>query len=183
MRVHEKLIGSFMSAGVLLLVGVFVGWSPRADATGDMLQEAERGETLDRGQEAAAEIYRGSLGPVNGSGVEGEVVVQRKGEQLSVRVNARGLSSGQHGQHIHDGDTCESPGGIAVPLDNSLGEIESGFGGEFPATEGESGTLTYNQKGSNPDFAELDLANSTVVVHAGVPGAPVACAPLAEQGE
>lgn len=177
MTFQKELTGSLLSAGTLLLAGAFVGWAPQADATGDRVQEE------DQGQEASAEVYRGTLGPVDGSGVEGEVVVQRKGEQLSVRVNARGLSSGEHGQHIHAGDTCESPGGIAVPLDNSLAEIESGFGGEFPATEGESGTLTYNQKGSNPDFAQLDLANSTVVVHAGVPGAPVACAPLARQGK
>lgn len=158
------------SAATLLAAGLVAAWGALADRGPEAPQEA-------------AEVYRGSLEPLDDSGVEGKVVVQRKGEQLSVRVSARGLASGNHGQHIHEGASCEEFGGIAVPLDKSLGTVEDGFGGEFPGTEGESNVLTYDQKGSNPSFAELDLANSTVVVHAGVPGAPAACAELAEVRE
>ncbi len=136
-----------------------------------------------QGQEAQkAEVYTGTFQPVGNSGVEGQVQVQRQGEQLSVRVSARNLSTGAHGQHIHEGETCKSVGGIAVPLDESLGTVESGFGGEFPATKGESGTMTYNQSGSNPEFATLALENMLVVIHAGVPGGAVACAELSRKG-
>lgn len=136
-----------------------------------------------QGQEAQqAEVYTGTFQPVGNSGVEGQVQVQRMGEQLSVRVSARNLSAGAHGQHIHEGETCKSAGGIAVPLDNSLGTLESGFGGEFPSTKGQSGTLTYNQSGSNPEFAKMDLQNMVVLLHSGVPGGGVACAELSRKG-
>ena len=163
--------GAVSLVAVAALAGLTLGQSPVEDA-----------RAQGQGQGQQAEVYTGTFQPVGNSGVEGQVQVQRMGEQLSVRVNARGLSSGAHGQHIHEGETCKSVGGIAVPLDNSLGTLESGFGGEFPATEGESGTLTYNQTGSNPAFAKLDLENMLVVVHAGAPGGAVACAELSRKG-
>lgn len=126
-----------------------------------------------------AQVYRGSLQPVDDSGVQGEVVVQRTGEELSVRVNARGLASGSHPQHIHDGESCADFGGVAVPLDSDLGSMSDG---SFPSTEGESASLTYNQEGTHPDFADLPLADQTVVLHASG-GAPVACAALDKRGK
>lgn len=161
--------GAVSLAAVAALAGLTLGPSPVEDARA-------------QGQGQQAEVYTGALQPVGNSGVEGQVQVQRMGEQLSVRVNARGLSSGAHGQHIHDGGSCSSIGGIAVPLDNSLGTLESGFGGEFPTTQGDSGTLSYNQTGSNPGFADLELGNQLVVVHAGAPGGAVACAELSRKG-
>lgn len=151
------------------LAGLALGWGA-----------VETAHAQAQGQKA--EVFTGKLQPVGNSGVQGQVQVQKMGEQLGVRLNARGLSPGEHGQHIHEGATCDSFGGIAVPLDLSLGTIEDGFGGSFPSTEGESDALTYNEKGSNPEFADLDLASMTVVVHAGAPGGAVACAELAPAG-
>lgn len=163
--------GAVSLVAVAALAGLTLGPGPVEDA-----------RAQGQGQGQQAEVYTGTFQPVGNSGVEGQVQVQRMGEQLSVRVSARNLSAGAHGQHIHEGETCKSVGGIAVPLDNSLGTLESGFGGEFPATTGESGTLTYNQTGSNPAFAKLDLENMLVVVHAGAPGGAVACAELSREG-
>ncbi len=154
-------------AAVAALAGLALGWVAVEPA---------------HGQGQKAQVFTGKLQPVGNSGVQGQVQVQKMGEQLGVRLNARGLSQGEHGQHIHEGGTCDSFGGIAVPLDESLGTLEDGFGGQFPSTEGESGSLTYNQKGSNAEFAGLDLANMTVVVHAGAPGGAVACAELSPAG-
>lgn len=132
----------------------------------------------DTAADQEAQVYRGSLQPIDDSGVQGEVVVQRMDEQLSVRVNARGLAPGTHPQHIHAGAACSDFGGVEVPLDSDLGAS----GGSFPSTEGESGSLTYNQKGSSADFADLALGDKTVVVHA-TGGAPVACAALEKRGK
>lgn len=159
--------GAVSLVAVAALAGLTLGPGPVEDA---------------RAQGQQAEVYTGTLQPVGNSGVKGQVQVQRQGEQLAVRLNARNLSSGAHGQHIHDGGSCDSVGGIAVPLDNSLGTLESGFGGDFPTTEGESGTLSYQQSGSNAEFANLDLGNQLVVVHSGVPGGAVACAELSRKG-
>lgn len=125
-----------------------------------------------------AAAYKGALEPLGGSGVEGTVNVQWKGERLSGELVARNLSSGTHPQHIHDGATCDDFGAVAVPLDSDLGDATAN---DFPSTEGESGTLTYNGKGMNAEFANLDLANMTVVVHA-TDGTPVACAELERKG-
>lgn len=156
-------------AAVAALFGLMIGWGAVETAHA-------------QGQGQKAQVYTGKLQPVGNSGVQGQVQVQKMGEELGVRLNARGLSSGEHGQHIHEGASCDSFGGIAVPLDLSLGTLEDGFGGQFPATEGESDALTYNEKGSNSAFADLDLANMTVVVHAGAPGGAVACAELTRAG-
>lgn len=161
--------GAVSLVAVAALAGLTLGPGPVEDARA-------------QGQGQQAEVYTGTLQPVGNSGVKGQVQVQRQGEQLSVRLSARSLSSGAHGQHIHDGGSCDSVGGIVVPLDNSLGTLESGFGGDFPTTEGESGTLTYEQSGSNAEFANLDLENQLVVVHSGVPGGAVACAELSRKG-
>lgn len=162
-----------LSLAVLVALAGLTPWAPVDDARAQQGQKA---------QQQKAEVFTGQLQPVGDSGVEGTVQIQRMGEQLRVQVNATGLSSGAHGQHIHEGSSCESVGGIAVPLDMSLGTIEDGFGGEFPSTRGESGTLSYSQTGSNPQFAGLDLANMVVAVHAGVPGGAVACAELEKKG-
>lgn len=161
-----------LSLAVLAALAGLTPWAPVDDA------RAQQGEKAQQ----QVQVFTGQLQPVGDSGVEGTVQVQRMGEQIRVQVNARGLSSGAHGQHIHGGSSCDDVGGIAVPLDMSLGTIEDGFGGEFPSIEGESGTLSYSQTGSNRQFAELDLANMVVVVHAGAPGGVVACAELEEKG-
>jgi len=160
----------------LVAVATLAGLSPGSQGAVDTARAQAQGS----GQQA--EVYTGQLQPVGDSGVEGTVQIQSMGEQLRVRLNATGLSSGAHGQHIHQGSSCESAGGIAAPLDESLGTIEEGFGGTFPSTEGESGTLSYSQTGSNPAFADLELADRVVVVHAGAPGGAVACAELEKKG-
>lgn len=164
-----------LSLAVLAALAGLTPWAPVDDA------RAQQGEKAQ--QQQKAELFAGQLQPVGDSGVEGTVRVQSMGEQLRVQVNATGLSSGAHGQHIHEGSSCESVGGIAVPLDQSLGTVEDGFGGEFPSTGGESGTLSYSQTGSNPQFADLDLASTVVAVHSGVPGGAVACAELEKKGD
>jgi len=97
--------GAVSLVAVAALAGLTLGQSPVEDA-----------RAQGQGQGQQAEVYTGTFQPVGNSGVEGQVQVQRMGEQLSVRVNARGLSPGAHGQHIHEGETCKSVGGIAVPL-------------------------------------------------------------------
>lgn len=141
-------------------------------------------ETADDVEAEAAqevEVYRGSFRSLNGSGVRGEVTVRRSGARLTVRVSARGLPPGAHAQHITTGPTCESYGESAVALDMSLGTIEGAF--TFPTTEGRNGRLTYYQEGSHPVFREWDLADRTVVLHAGAPGEPAACAELGKRSE
>lgn len=170
---RDVVRGAVSLVALAALAGLTLGWGPavetaRAQGQGEKAQQAE--------------VYTGMFQPVGNSGVEGKVQVQRQGEKLAVRVSARGLSPGAHGQHIHEGESCEAFGGIAVPLDNSVGTLEDGFGGEFPSTEGESEVLTYNGSGSNAQFADLDLGNMVVVMHAGAPGGAVACAELGRKG-
>lgn len=164
---NQRHVSGTLALGALMaLLGLSVGLGETpADGEPNAAQEAQ--------------VYRGSLSPLAESGVEGEVIIQRMDEQLSVRVNARGLASGTHPQHIHTGETCEDFGGVAVPLDSNLND---GSAGDFPSTEGESGSLTYNQKGTRSSYTDLDLANHTVVVHAS-DGTPVACAALEKRGK
>lgn len=157
---RRHLSGSFAVGALVTLVGVAAGLGQPPSA-----QETQ--------------VYRGSLSPVGETGVDGEVMVRQMGETLHVRLNANGLASGTHAQHIHIGEACGSFGGVAVPLDSDL---SAGSAGEFPSTEGESSSLTYNQKGSQASYTELDLANHTVVVHAS-DGTAVACAELEKRGK
>lgn len=162
----RRFVSGTMALGAL---GAFL-------AFGVALPDTPTAEDVDDGQEA--QVYRGSLEPIDGSGAQGEVVVQRMDEQLSVRVNASGLASGTHPQHIHANASCSDFGGVEVPLDSNLGSS----GGSFPSTEGESGSLTYNQKGTSADFADLALADKTVVIH-DTEGTPVGCATLEKRGK
>ncbi|MFB6240953.1 MAG: superoxide dismutase family protein [Gemmatimonadota bacterium] len=133
-------------------------------------------------QEAA---YRAQITGVDGSGAKGLAALKVQGEQLTVRMRLQGVASGRaHGVHIHSGSSCDSPGGVLVPLDQSLGTIEDGFGGTFP-TANEKGQIVYSQRGSNSEFAGLDLGNRVIVVHAGTPDngnpGPVACGTIDPQ--
>lgn len=161
---RNTLRGGLGLMALVGLVGLTVGWTAAAPDGEPGAQEAE--------------VYTGTLAPLEDSGVEGPVNVQWKGERLSVRVNARNLSPGVHQQHIHGGATCDDFGEVVVPLDSNLGDLGAG---DFPATEGESGVLTYNGKGSNEEFVNLELADMTVVVH-DLDGNAVACAELERKG-
>lgn len=161
---RTTLRGTACTVALAGLVGLTLGWTPVAPDAESGVQEAE--------------VYKGALGALGDSGVEGTVQVKRMGEQLSVQLSARELASGTHPQHVHAGASCDEFGAVAVPLDSDLGSLSVE---DYPSTEGESATLTYNGKGSNAEYADLDLADMTVVVHAS-DGTPVACAALDRKG-
>lgn len=158
----------FSMLGVAVVLTVLTVWGDATQAPGT--------------RQAA---FRARISGLNDSGAKGLAALKVQGEQLTVRMRLQGVASGRaHGAHIHSGSSCDSPGGVLVPLDQSLGTIEDGFGGTFP-TANEKGQVVYSQRGSNSEFAGLDLGNRVIVVHAGTPDngnpGPVACGTIDPQ--
>lgn len=140
---------------------------------------------------SSATVYRASLTPIGNTDVTGEVTVRVEKDELLVSVNATGLEADvEHAQHVHENESCNSPGNPLVSLDDNIpsspGDAANADPGDdsFPtATPG--GTVNYRQKAAKSAIEKalgtgLDLADRTVVVHAaGNPiGEAIACGAL-----
>lgn len=102
--------------------------------------------------------YQAKLTPLGDSGVTGTASFTDSEAGFHVQLTAKGLESGQHPQHIHQGSSCDDFQGVLVGLE------------PFPeATQG--GTINYQ---SNEIEQPENLGDRTVVVHA-TDGTPVAC--------
>lgn len=105
--------------------------------------------------------HQAELTALGESGVSGQATFTVSGDTLSAILEAEGLAEGQHAQHIHEGASCSSIGGVLVPLE------------PFPTANAE-GTVSYKNLTLE---APENLADRTVVMH-GTDGTPVACGPI-----
>ena len=72
-----------------------------------------------------AQVYRSTLMQLNDSGATGRVVMRLKGDDLTVRIKARGLVPNQpHAQHIHGKGSSECPTMSAAGADGLLSVLE-----------------------------------------------------------
>ncbi len=116
-------------------------------------------EVAPEGEEAqTAGAYRAKIGALDDSGVTGNATFTVAESGFKVQVNAKGLGEGTHPQHIHEGSSCDSYGGVLLPLE------------PFPKATG-GGTISYQ---SGELSAPENLADRTVVIHSSE-GTPVAC--------
>lgn len=106
-----------------------------------------------------------TLTATNESGVSGMIHVSTAADSVTVDVEATGMPGpGEYASHIHEG-TCDSPGGVVVPLNSVMGQ------------EGGSGTASTTVAGS-----QITGADSYLVMVHGSEGAPIACANLPALG-
>jgi superoxide dismutase, Cu-Zn family len=131
------------------------------------------------------------LEPLGGSGVSGHFTFTRAGAFVAIRGTVRGLSRGKHGLHVHEGRSCDDPGGHYNPQNRPHGSPDqphdlrhAGDLGNLVALE--DGTARYARV---DDLARLvapqSIAGRVLVVHegeddymsqpAGNSGKPVAC--------
>lgn len=162
----------------------------------------------DLGPEAVAETdraVRAVLDELDGSGVSGTVTIREADDALRIRVALAGLAPGDHGFHVHEGDSCGpdaegTPGGAAGGHFNPL-VSEHGAPTAAPTDRhaGDLGNVTANEEGlvagtvvdsvltlSGP----TSVIGRTLVVHAGADdltsqpsgdaGARVACGVVVE---
>ncbi len=157
--------------------------------------------------ESGVEVFHVDLAALNDSGVHGHVLLQRRGDTLSVKVVAHGLTPEQmHMQHIHgftqDGvavqdATCPTPaadvnGDGLVDLPEGLpfyGPVQRALT-PYPMADAD-GDVVYMATFSGADLASVDLdhlTDYTVVLHgmdvggAYVASLPVACGPIEASG-
>ncbi len=136
-----------------------------------------------------AEVYQVDLNELNGSGVDGKIVLILKGDTLKVKIQARGLvPNALHPQHIHglEGSTnatCPPP--AAAGADGVLTLVDGlPFYGPvllslLPFPMAENGTINYHQT-FTVDGDLLDLSDEAIVLHGGfVDGEYVATLPVA----
>lgn len=55
-----------------------------------------------------------TLNPTKGNSVSGTVTFTQKGDKILVSANLKGLTSGQHGFHIHEKGDCSAPDGMSA---------------------------------------------------------------------
>ena len=112
--------------------------------------------------------FRVTLTSVNNSGVTGTAVLRLKGDQLTVTINATGLTPNQvHVQHIHVGSSCSAAGATVLDLT------------PFPTADAQ-GRISYTQTFTIASSL-LPLTDRTINLHGMVvdgtynPGIIVAC--------
>jgi len=72
---------------------------------------------VSQGAANKTQVFHVSLTAVNSSGVTGTATLRLKGTQLTVTINATGLTPNQvHLQHIHEGASCASAGTPVLDL-------------------------------------------------------------------
>ncbi|MGD8495088.1 MAG: hypothetical protein PVF05_02790 [Gemmatimonadales bacterium] len=148
-------------------------------------------------------VYQARLRPLNASAeygiapVSGTATITERGDEITVRVNARGLAPNTvHLQHIHGAGSCPTAaqdvngdgfvsvgegapvyGPIVVPLDDDLADLGMQVGG-FPAPANRGGAEAYVASDSKSALdaavsaafgTNLDLASRHIVVHGVAP--------------
>ncbi len=134
-------------------------------------------------------VFTARLNPLNESGASGHAVLKLSGDQLTVKVNVRGVEAQlPHLQHSHgfDGSTdgvCPTP--AADTNGNGLVEVGEGapfYGDQFKVTLSETGAqeplnldiapvanrggaYSYKQTFTIADADLFDLSDETIVVH------------------
>lgn len=100
----KRLITSSLAASVLLAGG----GAAAADAS-----------------DAPTQVYRSTLSELNGSGATGFAVMQLRGNELTIRIKARGLlPNSVHAQHIHGEGNSECPPASAAGEDGVLTTVD-----------------------------------------------------------
>lgn len=147
-------------SGLLVLATAGLAWAceapetePSPETESQMMEETTPPETA---PETAEQTI--PLSEVNGSSVSGEAVALHSEESVTVVIELEGLpEAGEYAAHVHSG-TCETGGGVAVPLDPVLG-LADGTGSSTTILEPD------DVPGDEPLFIQ---------VH-GEGGAPIAC--------
>ena len=81
--------------------------------------------TSDAGPESlvpGADVATAVLTELDGSGVSGTVTFRQVEDALRIRVRVEGLAPGEHGFHIHAGDSC-APDSAGTPGGAALGHL------------------------------------------------------------
>ncbi len=160
----ERTRTSWTALAVTLLLPLAAACGGEAGQEGEMAEEgmAEEG-MVEEGmtEEAMTAGEMAMMGAMNESGVSGNVNVSTSGESVTVAVEVEGLpGAGEYASHIHTG-SCDSPGGVVVPLNSVMG------------VEGGTGTAT-----TTVAMDQITGGDSYLVMVHGSEGAPVACADL-----
>ena len=96
---------------------------PAVVATGTAATAAPTGMTADRGM--GTSVYRAHLTELNDSGAHGTAMLRLRGDELTIRVKARGLlPNAVHAQHIHGKGNSECPPAGAGGDDGVLTTLE-----------------------------------------------------------
>lgn len=162
----ERTRTSWTALAVTLLLPLAAACAGETGEEGQMMGEegmAEEGQMAEEGmaEEAMTAGEMTMLGAMNESGVTGSVDISHSGESVTVAVEAEGLpGAGEYASHIHMG-TCDSPGGVVVPLNSVMG------------VEGGTGTAT-----STVGMDQITGGDSYLVMVHGSEGAPIGCADL-----
>jgi hypothetical protein len=133
------------------------------------------------------EVYRSHLMPLNDSGATGRVMLHLRGNELTVRIKARGLlPNAVHAQHIHGEGNSECPpmsaagddgvlttpegvpfyGGIAASL-TVTGDTSpaAGLAIELMPVADDRGRIDYRRTITLPDDVAEDLQDYQIVQH------------------
>ena len=99
------------------------------------------------------DVASAEINPVDGSGVSGTVEMRAENGATSIRLNLTGLTPGEHGFHVHEGDGCgpDSTGTPAGGAGGHFNPLASPHGSpSAAATErhaGDLGNVTANADG------------------------------------
>lgn len=145
---------------------------------------------------APASAAVATLQPLGGSGVTGTVTFRRRGSQIAVTAEVRGLRPGGHGFHIHERGDCSAPDGMSAGMHFNPTNMQHGnptrgdhHAGDLPmlmANRNGTARLTTRISGVTLDQGETAIIGRGVIVHAdsddyasqpsGNSGARIACA-------
>ena len=184
MKSHKKRVAAlgFVAALAALAGAPAAGASNHITARASESAHSEHSEGVGR-----TRVYRAKMNSLNGSGATGVAKLRLQGDQLDIRIDARGLlPNSVHAQHIHGVGNSECPppsaagpdgilttadglpfyGPIAVSLTNS-GDTSPAAGLAIPImpVADANGEIHYRRTITLPADVAADLGSFQIVQH------------------